>query len=208
MSFSKFQAHPWHGISPGPNPPESIFAFIEIIPTDVMKYEVHKPSGHIIVDRPLLYSSQSPVLYGFVPQTYSGAKVAAFASAAIGESLMGDSDPIDICVLTERPIAQGGILLKARPIGGIRMIDRNEADDKILAVLENDSAFGGFKDIEDCPKHLLDRLTHYFLTYKDLPGAVKRQARIPGNYGASEAKAIIAASIEDYAQYISSEKSS
>lgn len=198
MTFSKFQAHPWHGISPGPNAPESIYAFIEIIPTDVMKYEVHKPSGHIIVDRPLLYSSQSPVLYGFVPQTYSGEAVASFASKAINESLKGDGDPIDICVLTERPITHGAVLLKARPIGGIRMIDRNEADDKILAVLEGDSAFGGFQDIGDCPTHLIDRLTHYFLTYKDLPGAQKRQARIPGLYGASEAKQIILAAIKDY----------
>src|SRR5467141_3573487 len=79
-----FQAHPWHGVSPGEDAPEVVNAYIEIVPTDVVKYELDKPSGHLRVDRPQRYSSQAPSLYGFVPQTYCGELVAARSSERTG----------------------------------------------------------------------------------------------------------------------------
>ncbi len=194
-----FQAHPWHGIAPGLNAPEIVHAFIELVPTDVVKYEVHKSSGHLSIDRPQLFSSQCPALYGFIPQTYCGKGVAEMASLATGRSgIKGDGDPLDICVLTERPITHGGILLSARPIGGLRMIDRNEADDKIIAVLHNDNVYGHWRDLKDCPENLLDRLNHYFLTYKDLPGNSDRKAEIAGLYNAEAAREVILKSVADY----------
>lgn len=205
MTHMLYRAHPWHGIGVGEDSPEIINTFIEILPTDVIKYEVHKPSGHIMVDRPLLYSSQCPTLYGFIPQTYAAEEVAKIASSKINEQIIGDGDPIDICVLTERPITRAGILIKARPIGGIRMIDKEEADDKIIAVLHNDPVFGGYRDITDCPKHVVDRLQHYFLTYKDLPGSEKKTIYIAGVYGAEEAKEVIRAGIKDYQKHYSAE---
>jgi inorganic pyrophosphatase len=138
-----FQAHPWHGVPIGPEAPAVVTAYIEIVPTDTVKYEIDKPSGHLKVDRPQQFSNVCPTLYGFVPQTFCGEQVAAFG-AAHGETatVEGDADPLDICILSERTFPHGDILLQAVPVGGLRLIDRNQADDKIVAVLKGDAAFG------------------------------------------------------------------
>jgi inorganic pyrophosphatase len=165
-----FQAHPWHGVSIGEKAPETVTAFIEIVPTDTVKYELDKASGHLKIDRPQRFSSMCPTLYGFIPQTYCGPKIGAHCGERVNRSnIDGDGDPLDICVLTERTISQGNILLKARPIGGLRMIDHSQADDKIIAVLESDLVYGQINDIADCPEGLVNRLKHYFLSYKQIP---------------------------------------
>src|SRR5438477_12451849 len=126
------QAHPWHGV-PARAAVDGVFnAYIEIVPTEGVKFELDKASGHLRLDRPQRFSSLSPTLYGFIPQTYCAENLAARCPGAT----RGDGDPLDICVLTERTISHGGFLLHARPIGGLRMIDGDEADDKIVAVLE------------------------------------------------------------------------
>src|SRR6187402_708409 len=103
-----FQAHPWHGVSPGDRAPDVVLSFIEIVPTDTVKYEVDKPSGHLKVDRPQRFSSMCPTLYGFVPQTYCGPKIAAICESITGRTgIKGDGDPLDICVLSDRPITHG-----------------------------------------------------------------------------------------------------
>ncbi|MEK7689576.1 MAG: inorganic diphosphatase, partial [Bdellovibrionota bacterium] len=130
----KWRPHPWHGIAPGKKPPLQITAYIEITPFDGVKYEIDKVSGYLKVDRPQGTSSLPPALYGFIPQTYCGKRVAALSKTA----KKGDWDPLDICVLSERQITKSEILIPARVIGGFRMIDRGEADDKIIAVVEND----------------------------------------------------------------------
>ena len=115
------------------------------------------------------------------------------------KEIIGDKDPIDICVLTEKEITHGDILVRAIPIGGFRMLDGDEADDKIIAVLAGDVVYGGFKDISDAPDLTIERLKHYFLTYKDLPGkAGKAEVEITDTYGAEEAREIIKCSMEDY----------
>lgn len=172
----KMQAHPWHGISAGNDAPEVVTCFIEIVPTDTVKYEIDKASGHLKVDRPQKYSNLCPMPYGFVPQTLCDTLVAELAMHTTGrQGISGDQDPLDICVLAERPINHGGILLTARVIGGFCMLDRKdqsaEADDKIIAVLKDDAAFGAIDDIEEAPPALIERLRHYFLTYKEIPGA-------------------------------------
>ncbi|MDM8003837.1 MAG: inorganic diphosphatase, partial [Bacteroidota bacterium] len=87
----------------------------------------------------------------------------------------------------------------ARPIGGFRMIDGNEADDKIIAVLYNDAVYGEYADIKDCPQIAIERLKHYFLTYKDLPGE-KRRVTIADIYDTAEAQDVIRRSMSDYAR--------
>jgi inorganic pyrophosphatase len=77
------------------------------------------------------------------------------------------------------------------------MIDNNEADDKIIAVLNKDAVYGGYTDIKDCPPLVIDRLKHYFLTYKDLPGE-KRRCEITHTFGIEEAHDLIRRSMEDY----------
>ena len=193
-------AHPWHGVSLGAEAPRVVTAFIEIVPTDVVKYEIDKASGLLRVDRPNKLSSQCPTLYGFLPQTFCAEKVAARCSLRTGRSsIRGDGDPLDICVFAERPIQHGAVLISAVPIGGLRVVDRNEADDKIIAVLHQDNVYGAWDDISAVPPNLLDRLQHYFLSYKQMPGDPNRKVEIAETYGADEARAVIAASIEDYA---------
>jgi hypothetical protein len=120
-------AHPWHGISPGAQAPVVLTVYIEIVPTDTVKYEVDKHSGHLRVDRPQKYSALCPALYGFVPRTLCGDAVGAFAASRAGRrDVAGDGDPMDVCVLTERAINRGGIIVSARPIGGFRMFDGSD----------------------------------------------------------------------------------
>jgi inorganic pyrophosphatase len=195
-----FQAHPWHGVSPG-DPSGFVNAYIEIVPTDVVKYELDKASGHLRIDRPQRYSSQAPSLYGFIPQTYCGERVAARCAERTGVAgIRGDGDPMDICVLTEKGNAQGGFLLRARAIGGLRMIDSEEADDKIIAVLQDDLVFGAIEDVARVPAGLVDRLQHYFLSYKQIPGAGPRRVQIAEVYGRAEAIEVIRRSIDDYGE--------
>ena len=194
-----FQAHPWHGVSPGKDVPELVNAYIEIVPTDVVKYELDKASGHLRVDRPQRFSSMCPTLYGFVPQTFCGERVAELCARRTGRvGIQGDKDPMDICVLSEKTFAQGNFFLNAKPIGGLRMIDGEQADDKIIAVLESDLAYGLIEDVKDCPQALVDRLKHYFLSYKQLPGDSPKKVEIADVYNRAEALDVIERSLRDY----------
>ncbi|HBL29834.1 MAG TPA: inorganic pyrophosphatase [Acidobacteria bacterium] len=194
-----FKAHPWHGVSIGPEAPETVTVFIEIVPTDTVKYEIDKPSGQLKVDRPQAFSNVCPTLYGFVPQTYCGERVAALSQEKTGQAtLRGDGDPLDICVLSERSFSHGDILLQAVPVGGLRLLDKGEADDKIIAVLKGDAAYGQARELSDLPPALVDRLKHYFLTYKRPPGTAETPIADGGLYGRTEALAVIERSREDY----------
>jgi inorganic pyrophosphatase len=196
--MNKFKSHPWHGISIGENAPEIVTAFIEIVPTDTVKYEIDKETGYLKIDRPQKFSNVVPTLYGFIPQTYCGDKIAEFAAMKSGKVVeKGDGDPLDICVLSEKTITHGDIIMQAVIIGGFRLIDKGEADDKIIAVMKADEVFEGWKDITDCTEAVIDRLKHYFLTYKNLPGE-KPTCEITHIYGREEAYEVIARSREDY----------
>jgi inorganic pyrophosphatase len=193
-------AHPWHGVDPGAEFPSTFTAFIEIVPTDTVKYELDKATGILKVDRPQLFSNVCPSLYGFVPRTFCDARVARLCEEKTGRSgLRGDGDPMDVCVLTEKPITHAQILILARPIGGLRMLDHDEVDDKIFAVMKGDAVYGGLSDVAEMPKPLVDRLRHYFLTYKQTPdGAKDPPVEIAHVYGRDEALAVLSASREDY----------
>ena len=195
-----FQAHPWHGIPPGAEAPRVVNAYVEIVPTDAVKYELDKASGHLRVDRPQRFSSFPPTLYGFIPQTFCGDLVGELCRETTGRgaAVRGDGDPMDICVLTERPAAHADFLVRAVPVGGLRMIDGDEADDKIIAVLENDVAYGHIHDITQAPSGLVERLQHYFLTYKQLPQESPRRVEIADVYDREAALKTIRASIDDY----------
>ncbi|HQN98027.1 MAG TPA: inorganic pyrophosphatase [Bacteroidales bacterium] len=195
----RYKSHPWHGVEIGEKAPEIVTAYIEMVPTDTVKYEVDKATGYLRIDRPQRYSSMVPALYGFIPQTFCGDEVAALSLMKTGrENIQGDGDPLDICILTEKVISHGDILVSAIPIGGLRMIDNSNADDKIIAVLENDLIYGDFKNIEDLPTLVIERIKHYFLTYKDMPGLDKRNAEITHVYDAEEARDLIVRSMKDY----------
>jgi len=154
-SYSRWRPHPWHGLEPGPNAPRIVNAYIEITPFDLMKYEVDKASGYLRVDRPQRTSSQPPSLYGFIPQTYCGERVRLLAEGCE----RGDGDPLDICVISERPINHSEVL----------------------------------------PAALLERIEHYFSTYKLGPDEPPK-IQVAGRYGFAAAAAVIRAAIEDYAE--------
>jgi len=196
VTTNRFRPHPWHGLEVGPKPPEILNAFIEITPFDLMKYEVDKVSGYLRVDRPQRSSAQHPTLYGFVPRTYCAERVRALAPPA----KRGDGDPLDICVLSERAITRNEVIVRARVIGGLQMIDGGEADDKIISVLENDYVWGRARNIADVPSVLIERLQHYFLTYKFVPGQPSRAA-IKKVYGRPHALKVVKAAIADYDEH-------
>ncbi|MBW8359019.1 MAG: inorganic pyrophosphatase [Weeksellaceae bacterium] len=194
-----FKAHPWHGISAGADSPNVVNVFVEIVPSDTIKYEIDKASGYLKVDRPQQFSNIIPALYGFIPRTYCHNEVMKLAVASGAEDVnMGDHDPLDICVLSSHNIHSGGMLMEAIPIGGFKMIDKGEADDKIVAVMVGDHAFGHFRDIAELPQAEVKRLMHYFLTYKNLPDEPAK-CRIQEVYGVAHAKEVIEASRRDYA---------
>ena len=198
-----FRPHPWHGIDPGPHCPAVVTAYIEIVPTDNVKYEIDKHSGYLRVDRPQRFSVVCPTPYGFVPRTYCGDGVAAYPLPGAPTTSHGDGDPLDICVLTDRHIGRGEVLLEARPIGGLRMVERGEADDKIIAVLLGDPTFGEVTDVAALPRAVIDRLRHYFLTYKAIPGEVSSAITVDPVYDSATARAIVEAARADYRDYVS-----
>lgn len=197
-SFQIWRPHPWHGLEIGPEPPRLVTAYIEITPFDLVKYEIDKASGYLLVDRPQRTSSQPPALYGFIPRTLCGDRFCRLSPHA----KRGDGDPLDICVISERSITKSEIVLTARVIGGIQMIDEDEADDKIVAVLNNDSFWDKTADIGDLPPVLVERLEHYFSTYK-LVSDKKPAVVIDAIYGLDHAYNVINAAIEDYSETFS-----
>lgn len=193
------KAHPWHGVSLGDEWPEVVTTYIEVVPSDTVKYELDKESGLLRIDRPQLFSNIYPSLYGMLPQTYCGDRIGKYCSQQANlDEIQGDEDPLDICVLTEKIVPHGDILLQARPIGGLRLIDNNRADDKIIAVLLNDALYGNWQDIDDCPEAVLKRLEHFFLTYKQMPQGEEKSCWIAGIYGKKEAFKVVRLSHEDY----------
>lgn len=192
--FHRFRPHPWHGLEAGPKVPELVTAYIEITPFDAVKYEIDKITGYIRVDRPQQSSAQPPTLYGFIPRTYCARRVAELAGEGVAS---GDGDPLDICVISERPITRADIVLTARVVGGLQMIDAGEADDKIVAVLESDLFWGSLTDLHELPEKMVERLRHYFSTYKLVPGSGVPALPIRA-YGKDHAYDVIRASQADY----------
>jgi inorganic pyrophosphatase len=167
----------WRELRPGPKVPDIIYAIIEIPKGSRNKYELHKDSGMIVLDRVLFSSLHYPGDYGLIPRTF-----------------YDDGDPLDILLMTNEPTFPGCII-QARPIGIFRMLDRSLHDDKILAVPSTDPLFGEYHDLEDVPPHFLQEVAHFFEVYKDLEGT---RTKPIGWEGADAAKAEILRSIKLY----------
>lgn len=142
--------HPWHELSVGKNPPQHLNAVIEIPRGSRAKYEVDKESGLIKLDRVIYASMYYPLNYGFIPQT-------------LGE----DKDPLDIVVLTQVSVVPLCII-PCRVIGMMRMIDRGENDEKIIAVAEDDASVNHIHNINQLPEYFYSELRHFFENYKTL----------------------------------------
>ena len=160
--------HPWHDISPGDNTPDEVTAFIEVPKNSMIKYELDKESGFIKLDRVLYSAVHYPGDYGFIPQ-----------------ALSEDGDPTDILIISNFPVVPG-IIMKARPVGVLEMIDENERDEKIIAVPVDDPRFDKRKDINDFSEHVILEIKHFFETYKELQGKKVEIRSIKGVWDARE----------------------
>jgi inorganic pyrophosphatase len=144
--------HPWHDVDPRQKNEGEVLALIEIPQGSRAKYEVHKASGLLMLDRMLAASMVFPINYGFIPQT-----------------LAEDGDPLDITVMSLLPL-EPLCLVKARIVGSFTMIDRGQADDKLLAVAIEDPTVNHIRTLEDWPEHLLKEMAHFFARYKEIEG--------------------------------------
>lgn len=202
-TFDVHRPHPWHGVPIGPGAPcvgvpEILYGYVEITPFSTIKYEVDKATGYLKVDRPQRSNSLPPYAYGFIPRTWCTSRVAGIARSTVPGVMKGDGDPLDICVISERPIDRSDILLGCRAVGGLLMVDNGEADDKIIAVLDRDPVWGDVRELHGLPPALVDRLRHYFLTYKFDPASGAQPVTIDAVYGAQRAREVIAAAMADY----------
>lgn len=157
-----------HDVDPGTK--EEMNVIIEIPKDSHNKYEIDKKTGLIKLDRANYSSAAYPFDYGFVPQT-----------------LWDDGDALDVIVLTTYPL-NVGVLVAARPVGIMSMVDSGEQDDKVIAVPAEDKRFDEVKDLEDVNAHTLKEIQHFFETYKQLKGK-PAPVEISGFKGRAEAEA-------------------
>ena len=172
--------HPWHEVSTGDNPPEYVNGIIEIPKGSRAKYEIDKDSGLIKLDRVIYASMYYPLNYGFIPQT-------------LGE----DHDPLDIVVITQVSVVPN-CLIPSKVIGVMRMIDRGEGDDKIIAVAMQDASVSHINDVSELPEYFKVELKHFFENYKVLEDKVVVVDEFQSKERAQE---IIATSIESYKKH-------
>jgi inorganic pyrophosphatase len=150
---------------------------IEIPKFSKNKYEIDKETGIIALDRVMHSAQDYPFDYGFVPQT-----------------LCDDGDALDVVLITTYPLVPG-ILVKARPVAMMDMIDGGEGDNKIVAVPVEDPRFEHVKDLGDLNPHFVKEMTHFFETYKKVQN---KEVTVGEWHGAAEAKQEFAKSRELY----------
>ncbi|MDP3875219.1 MAG: inorganic diphosphatase [bacterium] len=167
----------WHDIEPGTK--ETMNVIVEINKGSKNKYEIDKKTGLIALDRVSYTTQDFPFDYGFVPR-----------------SLWHDKDPLDVVLLTTHPLLPG-ILVRARPIALMKMIDNGEGDDKIIAVLVDDPRFDRVQDLGDINPHTLKEIEHFYSTYKKLQN---KEVEVKGFQGKEEAQAAFKEGLELYAK--------
>jgi inorganic pyrophosphatase len=171
-------SHPWHDL---PNNPDSardwVQVVIEISKGSKVKYELDKPTGLLKVDRILYSSVMYPANYGFLPRSYAD-----------------DNDPLDALVLGNESVLPLSIM-RARPIGVMRMADEGAADDKIIAVHIGDPAFQDYRHVNELPKHTVREIQRFFEDYKALEG---KEVVVDELQGPDDAYEVINRAFESY----------
>lgn len=169
--------HAWHDVSPDRVTPEHFISLIEISKGSKNKYELDKPTGHLILDRVLFTSTHYPQNYGFIPRTYAR-----------------DFDPLDVLVLCSEAILPMSFV-RCKPIGVLIMLDNGLPDEKIIAVAEDDPFYSNYDDISDMPSHVVDEIKHFFAVYKTLEG---KSTDIDEIFGKKKAMEIISYCLSEY----------
>ena len=167
----------WHDISADRITPDDFICVIEISKGSKKKYELDKETGYIILDRILHTSTHYPANYGFIPRTYGD-----------------DNDPLDVLLLCSEDL-EPLTLVRAYPIGVIKMIDNGRGDEKIIAIPFNDPTYNNYQDINQLPKHIFDEMRHFFEVYKNLE---HKETAVDEVKGKADALNIISLAIENY----------
>ncbi|SRR6266481_8538471 len=166
-----------HDIAPGTR--DEMNVIIEINKGSKNKYEIDKQTGLIALDRVMHTAQDYPFDYGFVPQT-----------------LWDDGDALDVVLLTTYPLFPG-ILVRARPVGILHMIDGGEADEKMIAVPVDDPRFKNVLDLADVNAHTLEEIAHFFATYKQIQ---KKEVQVGEFEGKMQAEAAFERAQKLYAE--------
>lgn len=169
--------NPWHQLDAGHSAPETVNVVIEIPQGSSVKYELHKDSGMLMLDRTMSSAVSYPTNYGFIPQSYCE-----------------DKDPLDMLVISEASI-QPLCIVEVKVIGVMKMLDAGEMDDKIIGVPVGDKAYNWMEDISDIPKPFLDRIKVFFKDYKKLDHKV---VEVDKFYDRTTAIQIVADALELY----------
>lgn len=169
----------WKDINKARITPSDFIAFIEIEQGSKNKYELDKETGLIILDRVLYTSTHYPMNYGFIPHTYAG-----------------DNDPLDVFVLCSQPIEKAS-LVRCYPIGMIKMTDREEEDEKIIAIPFNDPQYNSYKELKQLPDHITNELKHFLTVYKELENKKVLVQEVTGSARAEKAIATAIKYFED-----------
>ena len=167
----------WHDISPDRITPEDFICVIEITKGSKKKYELDKSTGFLILDRILYTSTHYPANYGFIPRTYAD-----------------DGDPLDVLLICAEPI-EPMTLVRAYPIGVVKMIDNGKYDEKIIAIPHGDPNYNMYTDIDQLPKHIFEEMRHFFTVYKNLE---HKETAVDEVRPRDEAIRIIEGDIENY----------
>lgn len=173
-------ANIWHDISPKRISPDDFVCVIEISKGSKKKYELDKETGYIMLDRILHTSTHYPANYGFIPRTYGD-----------------DEDPLDVLLLCSEPLEPLS-LVRAYPIGVIKMIDNGRDDEKIIAIPFSDPTYNGYKNIDELPKHIFDEMRHFFTVYKNLENKTTAVDEVKDK---DEAISVISDAINRYIEY-------
>lgn len=167
----------WHDISEERIAADDFMAVIEIAKGSKNKYELDKETGLLMLDRILYTSTHYPANYGFIPRTYGD-----------------DKDPLDVLVICAESV-KPFTLVRAYPIGVIKMLDNGAHDEKIIAIPFGDPNYNMYKEIEELPQHVFQEMTHFFSVYKNLEG---KDTKVESICGRAEAIEVINAAIENY----------
>jgi inorganic pyrophosphatase len=136
-------------ISYGDNAPNEINVIIEIQKGGTNKYEVDKDSGRLFLDRVNGTASMGyPADYGYVPNT-----------------LCDDGDPLDALLVIDESVPHG-VVVPARPIGVLYMVDDGENDEKLVCVASKDVTKSHIKELEDLGPNFKPMVEHYYREYK------------------------------------------
>ena len=168
----------------GKKAPDVVNVIIEIRRGEgANKYELDKETGALTLDRVNATTLKYVADYGYVPDT-----------------LCEDGDPLDALLVIDESVPHG-VVVPARPIGVLRMVDDGEDDEKLICVAAKDITKDHIKEVEDLGAHFKHQVEHFYSHYKDWKNDWQGVDVHYNGWGdAAAAKDVVRESIERYAK--------